>query len=129
MELQRILMAEDEGDIATVAKMALETVGGFTVEACSSGAEALERFERFKPDLVMLDVMMPGQDGPATLAALRGLPGGATIPVVFMTAKVMPSEIEELMSLGVLGVVAKPFDPMTLSDTLRELWNRSQASR
>ncbi|GAB6038607.1 response regulator [Fundidesulfovibrio butyratiphilus] len=129
MELQRILMAEDENDIATVAKMALEMVGGFTVEVCSSGEEVLAGFERFKPDLVLLDVMMPGQDGPTTLAALRKLPGGASIPVVFMTAKVMPNEVEELMNLGVLGVVPKPFDPMALPDKIRELWNKARASK
>lgn len=128
MELQRILMAEDETDIATVAKMALEMVGGFTVEVCSSGEEVLRRFEGFKPDLVLLDVMMPGQDGPTTLAELRKLPEGGSIPVVFMTAKVMPNEVDELMSLGVLGVVPKPFDPMALSDKLREIWSRPPAA-
>lgn len=120
--LARILMVEDEPDIQTVAKLALEAVGGFTVRTCSSGPEALDVAPSFRPDLVLLDVMMPGLDGPGTLDALRRTPDGAALPVLFMTAKVQPQEVAHLKALGALGVIAKPFDPMTLASTIREIW-------
>ena len=120
-ELKRILYVEDEPDIQAVAKMALEMVGGFTVRICSSGEEALGVAADFAPDLILLDVMMPGMDGPSTLKALRNLPSLAKIPVAFMTAKVQPQEVEQYRSLGALDVIAKPFDPMTLADQVREI--------
>lgn len=122
-ELNRILCVEDEDDIREVATLALEAVGGFTVLACASGREAIERAPGFAPDLVVLDVMMPGMDGPATLSALRADPRLAATPVIFMTAKVQPHETAQLMALGVMGVVAKPFDAMTLGETIRGIWN------
>jgi CheY-like chemotaxis protein len=125
--LQRLIYVEDEPDIQAVARLALEVVGGFTVEVCSSGEEALRRAPGFRPDLILLDVMMPGMDGPGTLQALRALPELAATPAVFMTAKVQPAEVAHFKSLGALDVIAKPFDPMTLSDTVREIWNRHHA--
>src|SRR6185436_4548009 len=86
--LRRILFVEDDPDIQTVAKMALEAIGGFHVLACGSGSEALSRLSDFSPDLVLLDVVMPGMDGPSTLAALRQIPAGRDLPVVFMTSRV-----------------------------------------
>ena len=121
--LQKILYVEDEKDIQTVARMALEMVGKFTVKTCSSGGEALGEFAAFRPDLVLLDVMMPEMDGPTTLARIRELAGGERIPVVFMTAKVQPHEIANLKKLGALDVIAKPFDPMTLSNSIRTIWD------
>lgn len=118
---KKILLAEDEPDIRTVAELALESVGGFTVRLCEDGPRALEALPGFAPDLVMLDVMMPGMDGPATLAELRKLPQGKSVPVIFMTAKVQQAEIEGYKKLGAIGVIAKPFDPMTLADTVRAL--------
>ncbi len=120
--LQRILYVEDEPDIQAVARLALEHVGGYTVEVCSSGKEALEKLPQFKPDLILLDVMMPGMDGPTTLQALRKLPEGAAIPVVFMTAKVQPQEVEQYKQLGAVDVIPKPFDPMALPERLRGIW-------
>lgn len=120
--LSRILHVDDEPDIREVAKLALEAVGGFSVEACSSGAEALEKAPGFKPQLVLLDVMMPEMDGPSTFAALRELPGMENTPVIFMTAKAMPEEIENFKQLGALDVLAKPFDPMGLADQVRACW-------
>jgi len=99
-------------------------VGGFTVELCPSGADALTRVPEFRPELVLLDVMMPDMDGPATLRHLKELPSMAGIPVVFMTAKVQPQEVQEYLALGAVEVVAKPFDPMTLPTTLRGIWSR-----
>jgi two-component system OmpR family response regulator len=124
MQLERILYVEDDADIREVASMALEVVGGFEVLACESGQEALQRVEVFKPQIIVLDVMMPEMDGPATLKCLQADPLTAAIPVIFMTAKVQPGEIAEFLSLGARDVVAKPFDPMTLSDSLRRIWKR-----
>jgi len=121
--LQKILYVEDEKDIRTVACMALEMVGGFTVRACSTGGDAVNAFAEFGPDLVLLDVMMPELDGPATLARIRVLAGGEAIPVVFMTAKVQQHEVAGLKDLGALDVIAKPFDPMTLSASIRTIWD------
>jgi CheY-like chemotaxis protein len=121
-ELTKILMVEDESDIQVIARLALEAVGGFTVNVCSSGAEALASGPAFQPDLILLDVMMPELDGPGTLQALRRTPEMAGVPVVFMTAKVQPNEIANLRSLGALGVIAKPFDPLSLSSTIRNIW-------
>ena len=118
---KKILYVEDEPDIQAIAKIALETIGGFTVRICSSGREALETIGEFNPDCILLDVMMPGMDGPATLKALRQLPGFATAPVVFMTAKVQPQEVAEFKALGALDMIAKPFNPMTLASTLRQI--------
>lgn len=122
--LRKLLYVEDEADIRAVAQLALEAVGGFTVELCSSGEEALRRAPAFQPDLILLDVMMPGMDGPTTLQALRAVPALAATPAVFMTAKVQPAEIAHFKSLGALDVIAKPFDPMTLSETVRQIWSR-----
>lgn len=120
--LQNILYVEDEPSIQAVAQIALESVGGFNLRICSSGEEALEIAVAFKPDLLLLDVMMPGMDGPATLEALRKLPELTNTPAMFMTAKVQPDEIAHFKSLGALDVIAKPFDPMTVSDLIKSIW-------
>ena len=121
--LERIMLVEDEPDIQAIAKVALEMVGGFKIEVCSSGAEALKKAPEFAPDLILLDVMMPVMDGPGTLVALRNLAETATTPVIFMTAKVHPSEVAEYKKLGALDVIAKPFDPMQLSSNVRTIWS------
>jgi two-component system, OmpR family, response regulator len=123
-ELQRILYVEDEPDIQAVAKLALEMVGGFTVKLCSSGEEALREAAAFAPDMILLDVMMPGMDGPSTLRALREQAALAAVPVAFMTAKVQPQEVALYKSLGARDVIAKPFDPMTLADQVRAIWKK-----
>lgn len=120
--LNRILMVEDEADIQAVARLALQAIGGFTVEICSSGSEAIEKAPTFASELLLLDVMMPGMNGPSTLKALRDLPQTATTPAIFMTAKVQPSEIAQYKAMGALDVIAKPFDPMTLSATINHIW-------
>ena len=123
-ELRRILMVEDEPDIQAVARVALEAVGGFTVEMCSSGKEALDRVLGCNPDLILMDVMMPGMDGPSTLKLLRSEPATASFPVIFMTAKVQSHEVARYKDIGGLGVIAKPFDPMTLAESVRTLWKQ-----
>lgn len=122
LRLQRILYVEDEPDIQAIARLALEVVGQYTVEIAGSGDEALKLAPGFAPDLILLDVMMPGMDGLATLQALRTLPALADTPVIFMTAKVQPREVEQYKAMGALGVVAKPFDPMTLAQTIAGIW-------
>ena len=126
--LQRILYVEDEPDIRTISQMALEMVGGFTVEVCSSGKEALEKIEAFKPDLLLLDVMMPDLTGPQTLEKIRDIKLFSQIPAVFMTAKVQTHEISTYKTPHVLGVIPKPFDPMSLASELQELWNSGKES-
>ncbi len=122
-ELQNILLVEDEADIQAVAKMALESIGGFSVEVANSGIEALEVLKGHNtPDLMLLDVMMPGMDGPTTFEEVRKIDHLKDIPIIFMTAKVMESDKEQYKSLGAAGVIAKPFDPMTLADQIRGLW-------
>lgn len=120
--LTRILYVEDDADIQQIAVMVLETISGFTLEACSSGSEAVAKAVAFKPDLMLLDVMMPGMDGPETLRELRKFPELEQTPVVFMTAKVQPQEVQEYLAMGALAVIAKPFDPMTLAEELRAIW-------
>ncbi|MBT4935055.1 MAG: response regulator [Rhodospirillaceae bacterium] len=121
--LDKILHVEDEVDIQEIAKMALEAVGGLNVRTCSDGEEALLVAPEFQPDLFLLDVMMPGMDGPETFQALQKLSGFENTPVIFMTAKVMEAEVARFKEIGALGVIAKPFDPMTLSDQIKALWD------
>ncbi len=120
--LARILYVEDEPDIRMVAQMALEAVGGFAVTACASGSEALAAAPSASADLLLLDVMMPGMDGPSTLKALRELPATANTPVIFMTAKVQAAEVAQYMALGAIDVIHKPFDPMELSVQIGRIW-------
>jgi two-component system, OmpR family, response regulator len=121
--LKRILYVEDEEDIRMVGEMSLAEVGGFEVRACASGEEALEAARGFLPDLFLLDVMMPGMDGPTVLKALRRL--SPEVPAIFMTAKIMPAEVIELKSAGALEVLPKPFDPMTLPGEILAIWQRT----
>lgn len=124
--LQKVLYVEDEPDIQAVARVALEMIGGFTLTICSSGAQALQEAPAFAPDLILLDVMMPGMDGPTTLANLRQIDSLANTPIVFMTAKVQANEVASYKALGAVDVIAKPFDPMTLAAQVRSIWE-SQA--
>jgi CheY-like chemotaxis protein len=113
---KRILIVDDEPDIREVAQVSLEVMGGLQVLTASSGQEALEIAARERPDAILLDVMMPELDGPATVERLRATPGIAHIPVVLLTAKVQAADHRRFASLQVAGVLAKPFDPMTLSE-------------
>ncbi len=124
MNLKRILYVEDEPDIQAVAKLALEMVGGYQVMTCSGGQDALDKVSGFAPDLILLDVMMPGMDGPTTLQKLRADPTTAGIPVIFLTAKVQSSEVAQYQALGALNVIAKPFDPITLAAQVAACWER-----
>lgn len=120
-EAQKILYVEDERDIQTIARLSLEKIGGFDVRLCSSGKEALEQVQDFKPAIILLDVMMPEMDGLETLKALRNIPACAGIPVVFMTARVQNHEIKHYLELGAVDVISKPFSPMTLAEQVKAI--------
>lgn len=117
----RALVVDDDDGIREVIDIALNVVGGFAVTAATSGEEALRLLDEQAFDVVVLDVMMPGLDGPSTLRRMRDTPNGAHVPVVFLTAKAQPHERRQLEALGAKGVIVKPFDPMTLADEVRAL--------
>ncbi|VAX09986.1 Two-component response regulator [hydrothermal vent metagenome] len=123
-ELKNILYVEDDPDIQTIAKLALETIGGFNVNVCSSGQEALENAEKFRPQLLLLDVMMPIMDGHSTLAALRKIPALIDVPAIFMTAKIQTHEINEYREQGILEIINKPFDPILLAEQISKIWKQ-----
>ncbi len=110
----RILIIDDEEDIREVAALSLETVAGWEVMSASSGAQGLTRAIEQKPDAILLDVMMPGMDGPTTFRELRNNPATAHIPVLLLTAKVQSTDQRRFADLGVEAVLFKPFDPLTL---------------
>jgi CheY-like chemotaxis protein len=123
--LERILYAEDDLDIQQIAILALETVGGFTVKTCNDGLEALASIENFTPQLLLLDVMMPNMDGPKALAKIREIDAFKKTPAIFMTAKVQQQEVKKYLDMGAIGVIAKPFDPMTLANQIQGIWEKS----
>ena len=118
-EINSILLVDDEPDIRTIAELSLSQVGGWKVTLASSGVQALELVGKHKPDLILLDVMMPEMDGVATFQALANREDTREIPVIFMTARVQSQERERYVGLGAAGVIAKPFDPMRLPDDIR----------
>ena len=122
--LKRILLVEDDPDIQTVTSMALGSFGGYTVRVCGSAAEAIASAAEFVPDLILLDVMMPGMDGMDTLRALREIPATATTPVIFLTARVQPADVALYKELDSLAVIRKPFEPTVLVETIHEIWTR-----
>ena len=126
--LKHIAYIEDEEDIRTIAKMSLEMIGGYSVDLFASGDEALRQLPARKPQLILMDVMMPGRDGPSTLAALRELPELRTVPVIFMTAKAQQTEVAHYKAIGAIGVITKPFDPMTLAQQVSAIWQVEQDS-
>ncbi|PWT94973.1 MAG: hypothetical protein C5B53_12110 [Candidatus Melainabacteria bacterium] len=118
MPIEKVLLVDDDQNIRFVVQMALEGMTSWKVLVAESGQEALTIAEREKPDLILLDMMMPGMDGPTTYSRLKEQ--GNLVPVIFMTAKVQTHEVEDHLKLGAAGVIAKPFDPMTLhKDILR----------
>jgi len=121
-ELIASLGAED------VVEFALEDEEGLTLKLCESGQAVLDSVAEFAPDLILLDVMMPGMDGPTTLQRLHEMPDLGETPVVFVTAKVQPHEVEQFKALGAVDVIAKPFDPMSLAKQVRAAWERSSIS-
>lgn len=117
----KVLLVDDEADIRRIAALSLSGVGGMEVAQADGGPEGIRKAREDHPDVILLDMMMPGLDGMATFRALRGDPETSGIPVIFLTAKAVSSEVERLKSLGARGVLIKPFDPMALPRLLREL--------
>jgi CheY-like chemotaxis protein len=124
--LRRILHVDDDEDIRIITKLTLEAVGGFTVMQCASGQEAIDQAAEFEPDLILLDVMMPGLDGEETFLKLKEVEALKMAPIVFATAKVHEESVTRLFSIGAAGVIAKPFDPLALPRALQSLWERAQ---
>lgn len=122
-ELKRVLHVEDDPSIRMVATLALEKVGKLQVLSCEGGQQALDKVRDYDPQVILLDVMMPGMDGPTTLQNLRKLIDLQNRLVLFMTAKVQQKEIEEYLALGAFAVIIKPFDPMTLAEQVRQHWS------
>ena len=116
-----VLYVDDEPDIREIADMALSLDPNFEVRTAAGGIEALALIREWSPGLILLDVMMPGMDGPEVLARLRAEPATAAIPVVFVTARAQRNEIQTFQTLDAIGVIAKPFDPMTLAGQVMDL--------
>jgi len=115
----RVLHIDDDADICEVVAMSLSLDSEYEVRSCASGQDGLAAAAAYRPDLILLDVMMPGMDGPTTLDHLRKNAQTADIPVVFMTARAQPRELEKFKVLGAAGTIAKPFDPMDLASSVR----------
>jgi CheY-like chemotaxis protein len=119
MSTVRILHVDDEPDIREIVDLSLGLNPDFQVRSCASGDEALAAAAEWSPSLILLDVMMPRMDGPTTLSHLRKNPRTSAVPILFMTARAQPREVEQFIALGAQGVISKPFDPMTLAFTVR----------
>jgi CheY-like chemotaxis protein len=121
LNLSKVLLVDDEPDIRRIGQISLEHVGQWKVVQAQSGLQALTLAADERPDVILLDVMMPELDGPGTFARLRENPATAAIPVIFMTAKAQPHEVASYRALGAAGVIAKPFDPMSLPGEIRSI--------
>jgi two-component system, OmpR family, response regulator len=118
-----ILYVDDDPDICEVVRATLCLIAGLEVQTAESGERAIDLAYELRPDLILMDVMMPGLDGPSTFDRLRASPLIRDIPVIFLTAKVLPTEIARFLGFGAIGVIAKPFDPLKLGEELILLWN------
>jgi two-component system, OmpR family, response regulator len=127
-DFQSVLYVDDDADICSVVQATLRLVPGLHVQTADSGERAIDLAHEIRPDLVLMDVMMPGLDGPSTLKRMRESVLLADIPVVFMTAKVLPAEISQFLQMGAIGVIVKPFDPLKLYAELFALWNKGGTS-
>jgi len=121
--LHTLLYVDDDPDIREIVEMSLGLDGRLLVSTSAGGEHALATMRSERPDLVVLDVMMPGMDGPTILRRMREDPDLQHIPVIFMTAKANPQEVARFKELSAIGVIAKPFDPMALGGQVRTLWN------
>ncbi len=122
----KLLHVEDDADIREIAQMSLDLSGEFEVVQCSSGEEALKIAMTYTPDVLLLDMMMPGMTGRQTLEKLREKPEFSDVPAIFMTARAQHAEIEELLEVGAVDVISKPFDPMSLSDKIKQAMQKSR---
>jgi two-component system, OmpR family, response regulator len=127
--LQSVLYVDDDPDISEVVDTTLRLIGGLVVHKAGSGEAAIDMAHELQPDVILMDVMMPGLDGPATVRRLRENTLTAGIPVIFMTAKVMPEEVSQLLKSGAIGVIGKPFEPLGLSDEIHALWKKRHTTQ
>jgi CheY-like chemotaxis protein len=119
MTQKHVLLVDDDASIREVIQLTLEVIGGWTVQLAASGAEALQRVQEQTPDVILLDMMMPGMDGPTTLSKLRAASSGGSVPVILLSAKLSQRrDDQQFAGLGVAGVIGKPFDPITLGDRI-----------
>ncbi|MEO7208291.1 MAG: response regulator [Steroidobacteraceae bacterium] len=125
-DFQSVLYVDDDADICSIVQATLRIVPGLNVQTADSGERAIDLAYELRPDLVLMDVMMPGLDGPSTLNRMRQSILLADIPVIFMTAKVLPAEISQFLQLGAIGVIVKPFDPLRLYADLLALWHKGE---
>lgn len=129
MTIKRILHVDDDEDLRTIVNIALSVIGQFELLQCSDGPSAVAQAEAFKPDLLLLDVMMPGMSGQQVKAEIDALPGLNGVPAIFVTAKVEDEFTETLMASGAMAVITKPFDPITLADRISEICAGQTAPR
>lgn len=122
--LTKIMYVEDEEYLRQIVEMALERVGGFNITTCASGTDALALLDEVQPDLILLDVRLPGMTGQALLTEIRKRDDFKATPVIYVTASVMYEELDEYRNSDAIDVISRPFDPMTLSDRIREVWER-----
>ena len=127
--LNMLLYVDDEPDIREIVEMALGMLDNVSIRTCGSGEQALRILQQVKPDLILLDVMMPGMDGPTTLKNIRAQPGFGAVPIAFMTAKALREEVDRFKQLGAIDVIAKPFDPMQLAPLVTAIWNAHHAKK
>jgi len=120
----RVLIIDDEEDIRQIARFALSKVSNWDVTEASSAEEGLKQANEMAPDAILLDVLMPGMDGPTALVSLKSDEATKGIPVIFLTARGLPGEIDRLIKMGAAGVITKPFDPMTLGEEMSEILRR-----
>jgi CheY-like chemotaxis protein len=125
-KLERVLGADDDPDVCAVLLASLRLIGGLDVRMTGSGEHLIELALERPPDLVLLDVMMPGTDGPSTLRRMREYPLLHAIPAIFITAKVMPPDLRRVLPSGAIGIISKPFDPLKLGEQVMALWSGSQ---
>lgn len=126
MTLQRVLHVDDDEDIRTIVSIALTVVDDFEVKQCSDGRSAIAAAADFRPDLLLLDVMMPEMSGQQLRAEIAEMPGLEDVATIFVTAKAEDDFTSKLCSDGALGVITKPFDPMTLAGEIRDIWEKSR---
>ena len=124
-KLRKILYVDDQIDILLFAEYALTDIGDYETLMCDSGKKALNQIEQFKPDLILLDVMMPELDGPTTLSLIRKFEAFKNTPAIFITAKILSNEVSELLSCDakVIKVIPKPFDPIKISESIQAIWD------
>ncbi len=122
-ELVRVLLVDDEPDIREVATLSLELDPALQVRAVASAGEALDFLARdlWRPDIVLLDVMMAGLDGVTALRMLRSIKAAQDVPVAFMTARTRDADVARFLAEGAVAVIPKPFNPLTLAKQVRDL--------